>query len=174
MVDSVRDELDDLVSLANRDRAFSQFMTSPLVESEARRNSMEKMFRDRMSDLMLDTLQVLNRKGRTGLIPALAETYRGEIERRRGEIRVHVRSAVELDDGQREQLSRAVADLTNKKATLMESVDSDLIGGVVLRIGDQRIDTSVASELRNLEKQMVGRVTQELIVGNTFISEDAQ
>ena len=173
-VDSVRDELDELLALISRDEDFSRFLTSPLVDSEERRESLERMFRGRMSDLLLDTLQVMNQKGRSGLIPALAETYRHEIEVLRGEVRVHVRSAIELSDAQREQLSSAVAELTNKKPTLIESVDDELIGGVVLRIGDQRIDTSVASQLRDLEQQMVGRLSQELLSGNTFISEESQ
>ncbi len=174
LVDSVLDELVDLVKLADRDEDFRQFLTSPLVETDEREASLERMFRGRVSDLLLDTLQVMNRKGRMGLVPALAETYRNAVEDLRGEIRVHVRSAVELDDAQRDQLSQAVAKYTNKRAALVESVDSSLIGGVVLRIGDQRIDTSVARDLENLEGQMLDSVAQELQAGNLFISEDAQ
>jgi F-type H+-transporting ATPase subunit delta len=174
LVDSVLEELDDLVTLADRDEDFRQFLISPLVETDERQSSLERMFRGRMSDLLLDTLQVMNRKGRMGIVPALAETYRNEVEKLRGEIRVHVKSAVELDDAQRDQLSQAVAQYTSKRAALVESVDDSLIGGMILRIGDQRIDTSVARDLENLEEQMLDSVAQELYAGKSFISEDAQ
>lgn len=173
-VESVLEELDELVGLADRDRGFAGFLTSPLVETEERRGSLERLFRGRLSDLLLDTLLVMNRKGRMGLVPALADTYRHEVEEFRGEIRVHVRSAVELADSQRQRLAQAVARLTKKRATLVESVDSSLIGGVVLRVGDQRIDSSVASELDKLGEQMINRVAQELHTGKTFITEEAQ
>lgn len=173
-IQSVLEELEDLVAMADRDREFAGFLTSPLVETRERRESLETLFRGRMSDLLLDTLQVMNRKGRMSLVRALADTYRHEVEKLRGQIRVHVRSAVELDDTQREQLSRAVAQLTRKQATLVESIDRSLIGGVVLRVGDQRIDSSVASELEKLGEQMINRVAQELHAGKTFISEEAQ
>ncbi|MEJ2086129.1 MAG: ATP synthase F1 subunit delta [Acidobacteriota bacterium] len=173
-VDSVLDELTDLVGLTDRDEAFARFLTSPLVDAAERELSLERLFRGRMSDLMLDTLLVMNRKNRMGLVPALAETYREELEILRGEIRVHVRSAVELDDAQRRELTQAVARLTRKRATLLESVDKSLIGGVVLRIGDRKIDTSVARSLGRLGEQMIGRVAHELHTGKSFISEEAQ
>ena len=173
-VESVLEELSDLVGLTDRDEAFARFLTSPLVDAAEREISLERLFRDRMSDLMLDTLLVMNRKNRMGLVPALAETYREEVEALRGEIRVHVRSAVELDDAQRRELTQAVARLMRKRATLLESVDRSLIGGVVLRIGDRKIDTSVASSLGRLGEQMVGRVALELHTGKSFISEEAQ
>ena len=172
--ESVLEELDSLVEQADRDETFASFLTSPLVEADERRASLDRIFRGRLSELLLDTIQVMNRKGRMGLVPALAGTYRDELEKLRGEIRVHVRSAVALDDAQRQQLSEAVSQYTSKQATLVESVDESLIGGVVLRIGDQRIDTSVAKQLSKLEQQMLGRVTQELHAGKSFISEEAQ
>ncbi|MEJ2084798.1 MAG: ATP synthase F1 subunit delta [Acidobacteriota bacterium] len=173
-VESVLEELSDLVGLADRDEAFARFLTSPLIDSAEREVSLERLFRGRMSDLMLDTLLVMNRKSRMELVPALAETYREEVETLRGEIRVQVKSAVELDDAQRRELTQAVARLTRKRATLLESVDSSLIGGVVLRIGDRKIDTSVARSLGILGEQMAGRVAHELHTGKTFISEEAQ
>jgi len=173
-VDSVLDELTDLVGLTDRDEAFARFLTSPLVDAVEREVSLERLFRGRMSDLMLDTLLVMNRKNRMGLVPALAETFREEVEILRGEIRVHVRSAVELDDAQRRELTQAVARLTHKRATLLEAVDKSLIGGVVLRIGDRKIDTSVARSLGRLGEQMIGRVAHELHTGKSFISEEAQ
>ncbi len=174
VAESVLEELDSLVEQADRDKAFASFLTSPLVEADDRRASLDRVFRGRMSELLLDTIQVMNRKGRMGLVPALGETYRDELEKLRGEIRVHVRSAVALDDAQRQQLSEAVSQYASKQATLVESVDESLIGGVVLRVGDQRIDTSVAKQLSKLEEQMLGRVTQELHTGKSFISEEAQ
>jgi F-type H+-transporting ATPase subunit delta len=174
VAESVLEELDSLVEQADRDKAFASFLTSPLVEADDRQASLDRIFRGRMSELLLDTIQVMNRKGRMRLVSALGETYRDELEKLRGEIRVHVRSAVALDDAQRQQLSEAVSQYTSKQATLVESVDESLIGGVVLRIGDQRIDTSVAKQLSKLEEQMLGRVTQELHTGKSFISEEAQ
>ena len=174
VAESVLEELDGLVEQADRDDAFASFLTSPLVETDERQASLERIFRGRMSELLLDTVLVMNRKGRMGLVQALAETYRDELEKLHGEIRVHVRSAVALDDAQRQQLSEVVSQSTRKQATLVEAVDESLIGGVVLRVGDQRIDTSVANELSKLQEQMLDRVTQELHTGKSFISEEAQ
>ena len=64
-----------------------------------------------------------------------------------------ITSAVSLDDNLRKQVQKALAENVKAEVELVEKVDSKLIGGFILRIGDRQFDSSVASELRKLTRE---------------------
>nr|MDP9122938.1 F0F1 ATP synthase subunit delta [Acidobacteriota bacterium] len=76
--ESLLGELTDLAAYAAGNPEFESFLTSPLIEDGARVDVLEKIFRGRASDLLVDALQVVNRKGRIGLLRAIAQAYRQE------------------------------------------------------------------------------------------------
>ena len=169
--DSVLEELEDLGALIDRDPAFASFLRSPLVGTEDRRVSVDRMFQGKMNEVLLDTVHVMNSKGRAGLVRALVEAYSQEYEELRGQVRVAVQSAVPLTDTLRQQLQQAVTGLTGKTPKLEESVDPDLIGGLVLQVTDRRIDTSVFKEIKGLRQQLLDRASQEIHSGKTYLEE---
>lgn len=159
--ESLRRELEELVKLLDREPGLERFLDSPLVETGERQQRLDQLFEGHMSELLLDTLQVMNRKGRSGLVRALAESYRQEFEDRTGRVTVSVRTAVALTEALRQQLVEATSTFTGREASLVETVDDSLIGGMILQVGDQKIDSSVARELRRLESQVLDRASLE-------------
>ena len=73
------------------------------------------MFHDRLSDMLLNTLQVMNRHGRLALLQPLLRAYDLRREQARGEVEVTATSAVELDAAQRAEVARVAAALSGKK-----------------------------------------------------------
>lgn len=168
--DQILDELGGLADLASRDRDFEAFLSSPLVEPEERARTFEKLLRGRASDLLVDALQVINRKGRLALLPEIAAAYREAHRRLRGRVQVFVTSAVPLSDALRAQLSQAAARFTGKTPELVESVDRDLLGGMVVRVGDERIDSSVKARLQHLSWTLLRRASQEVQQGSRYVA----
>ena len=158
---SLLDELEELVKQLDREPALERFLSSPLVETGERQQTLDRLFEGQMSEVLLDTLQVMNRKGRSGLVRSLALAYRQEFEDRTGRVTVSVRTAVALTENLRQQLLAATSRFTGREASLVETVDESLIGGMILRVGDRKIDSSVAKELRQLENQFLDRASQE-------------
>ena len=169
--ESVLEEIEDLRILMDRDPAFDDFLGSPLVNTEERRASLDRMGRGQMSEILLDTLQVMNNKGRAGLVRALVEAYRQEYEELRGLVRVRVQSAIPLSDSLRGQLQNVVSSYTGKTAQLQETVEPSLIGGLVVQVADRRIDTSVVKEIRGLGQRLLERASQEIHSGRTYFEE---
>ncbi len=170
---SLYEELGELVKQLDQEPALESFLTSPLVETGERQQMLDRMFKGRMSEILLDTLQVMNRKGRSGLVRALADAYRQEFEDRTGRVTVSVRTAVALNDSLRQQLLEATAQFTGRQASLTETVDESLIGGIVLQVGDRKIDSSVAKDLRQLESQFLERASQESRNDEAYFSESS-
>ncbi|MCZ6726466.1 MAG: ATP synthase F1 subunit delta [Acidobacteria bacterium] len=160
--DEILEELDALVSLQERDSDLRVFFSSPLVAEAARRSAIEKSFRDRASDLLVDTLQVMNNKGRLALLPALAVAYRAVLDERRGRVEVSVTSAVELGAELRQKLLDTLGRVAQREIRLTETVDPETLGGLIVSVSDRKIDYSLASDLRQLEDQLRDRATREI------------
>ena len=167
-VQAVAEELDELLAYGERDEEFMHFLTNPLTEPARRRQSLEKIFRGKMSDLTLDGLQVINRKGRMELLPAIVRAYKDERRKREGWVEVEVVSAVPLTDALRERLRQAVDRRTGKKSEIKEVVDPSILGGLVVRVEDEKIDTSVARELAVLSARLSGRASAEILSGKDY------
>lgn len=170
--ESVEAELGALVKeLLDDNPSIDRFFTSPLVDAEARQAALEKSFRGRASDLLVDGLQVLNRKGRLGLIRALAEAYRLALEEQQGEIDVEVATALPLPEAMRRRLTEATARVSGKKARLLEKVEPALLGGMVVRIGDRKIDSSLATQLGEIHARLLERASEEIQAGRRYAED---
>lgn len=155
-------ELDALVALLDARPEVDALLDDPLLGAARREELLERTLRGRASDLLVDSLQVIRRKGRLGLLRSIARAYREAYDEAEGRIPVEVTTAVPLDDRLRERLRAAVSRFTGMSAVLEERVDADLVGGVVLRVGDRKIDTSVAGELERIHDVLVERASREI------------
>ena len=72
----------------------------------------------------------------------------------RGRQRVEVTSAVPLDAGEVERISRFVSALIQKEVVVSTEVDEAILGGVIIQVGDQLLDGSVRSRLESLRRQV--------------------
>lgn len=162
----VREELDEIAGLAEESPAFREFLDDPAIDAEERRESLERMFRGRASDLLVDALQVMSRKGRIALLPAVAAAYRAAHDVAAGRIEVEVRSAVPLSEEQRRSLVAAIESGTGLAPTLVERVEPALLGGLVVRIGDRKADASLATRLKNLSEALRARASRQLRSGS--------
>jgi F-type H+-transporting ATPase subunit delta len=160
--ETIETELADLVRVLAAEPEIESYLTSPLVDEEARAAALESAFRTRLSELVVNTLQVMNSKGRLGLLRALAESYRLENEERRGEVDVEVTTAIELSDDLRRRIAVAASRFAGRRARLVERVEPDLLGGLVLRIGDRKIDSSLARQIHGAREGFLERASQEL------------
>lgn len=169
--DALLEELQQVVALLDGKPEVDQFFSSPLVDEGARARVIDKMFRGRSSDLLTDSLQVINRKGRLGMLRAIVEAYRLAYRDKRGLVDVHVRTAVPLTDALRARLTAAIAASVGKQPNLVERVDPSLIGGLVVEVAGQKIDASVATRLHGLSQALLARASQEIHRGTAYVAE---
>jgi len=160
--DDLLAELQELARAVEDDAELATFLASPLVSSEARAEVLERVFRRRASDLLVDSLEVINRKGRLGLLQAIAAAYRDAYRELRGLVDVRVSTAMPLNEAQRAGLSSAVAKLTGKQPRLIERVDPSILGGLVVEVAGEKIDSSLATRLHDVGTALAQRATQEL------------
>jgi F-type H+-transporting ATPase subunit delta len=169
--DSLLEEMNELGRLLDSDTDLRTFLATPLVALEARHQVIERAFRGRASDVLVDSLQVINRKGRLRLLGAIVETYREAHRELRGVVDAQVQTAVPLTDGLRQRLEEAIGRFTGKKANLIERVDPSLLGGMVVEVAGERIDSSVTTALRDLRATLLSRAGQEAQRATEYLGE---
>jgi F-type H+-transporting ATPase subunit delta len=167
-VEQVAEELGDLVAYMDRDASFDAFLRSTAVDDDPRRVSLERMFRGRMNDTLLNCLQVMNNRWRLGLVRALQRCIQLRMEAKHNEQEVTVEAPVPLTDALRDEIKSTVGSHIGKTVLLIEKTDPDLIGGLVLRIDDIQIDGSLSSSMKLLRQKMAERATDEIHHGRGF------
>jgi F-type H+-transporting ATPase subunit delta len=169
--EALGEELQELVRAVSADPEFADFLSTPLVDDQMRAATLEKNLRGKASDLLVDSLQVIRRKGRLGMLPAIAEAYRLELRDRRGLVDAEVTSAIPLSPELRAKLTEALRRFSGKEPFLIERVDPALLGGTVVQIAGQKIDTSVARHLRELSDVLLERASREIQSGKAHLAE---
>ncbi len=155
-------ELQQIADLIARDEAFSTFVSSPLVDAGERAQSLEKLFRGKASDLLVNSLQVIHRKERLALLPTIAEAYRLEHQKQLGRVDVRIRTAVALTARLRVDLRRAITQRYGREPELHEEVDTSLIGGMVLQVDDEKVDSSVVRKIATMRHTLHERAAKEI------------
>lgn len=168
--DALCEELLELGKYLDDHPEVVEFFGSPMVDGDDRAKMIEKTLRGRASDLLTDALQVINRKDRMGLLGEVINQYRLAHKKLRGHVDVFVHSAVPLDEGQRGEIRKVAKRFSDKEPELVESVDPEILGGLVLQIGDLKFDGSIAARLRRLSENLVALGTREIHSGKSLVS----
>ena len=164
----ILDELAELTAGMERDEGLRDFLTSAAIDDDERSRVMEKAFRGKINDLLLDALLVMNAKGRSPIIPVVHERFRLALARAHGEVDVEVTTASPLSRKLRNRLLEVLGRITGKKPMLVETVDESLLGGLVVQIGDQKLNGSVARRLELLRESFRARASREIHAGKEY------
>lgn len=161
-VESVRSELDELVKLMQVEPEFAKFMISRALEDDARATGLESMLRGKLSHTVLNTLLVMSRHGRCGLLRALHRRFVLRQEQAAHEVEVTVTSAVELSKPERAEAEKLAGEISGLKPLVEFVVDPEILGGVIMKVGDLRLDNSVRRHLREVGARLFGRADRGL------------
>ena len=107
-----------------------------------------------LGETMVNTLKLMAAKRRLFVVPQLVRALEDRLAEERGEVTAQVRTAKPLSDQQRDMLSAALKESTGRDVVLDVEVDEALIGGLVVRLGSQMIDTSIRAKLGALQNTM--------------------
>ena len=140
----------DRVCDSNRD--FLVMMRSPIIKHELKRDILEKLFKARVHALTWAILDIITRKNRESLLPAIADYFHTAYNEYHKIGFASVTSAIPLDEKLRNEIKAVAMTLADRtKTELIEKTDASLIGGFILNVGDKQIDASIASKLRALK-----------------------
>lgn len=150
-------ELDAFVDLFQAAPALRNVLLSPAVPMAQKRALVTKLVRQLgLSDLVRRFLLVTVDRRRVNLLPAIREAAESLLDERLGVVRVDITSARQLSPSQQAALLGSLERLTGRRPRPRFSVDPELIGGLVARIGSVIYDGSIRGQLEVLKRRLAG------------------
>jgi len=155
--ESVQAELDAWQALFDGEgRELFGVLCSPVFGTEERHAVLAAVAGTfKGEDLMSRFMRLLIDRDRMALFPDIVRHVTADLDARAGRIRVGVRSAVDLDDGLKAELTAAFEKATGKTVLLESEVDPELLGGLVARIGSKVYDASLRTRLHDLKQRLI-------------------
>jgi len=163
----------DLVVFLGDHPDFEQWLVSEVIDVEQRRASLERLFRGRMNDLLLNLLLVLNRRRRQRLVRAVHRCLELRMQEMRGAHEITVETAMPLWHEMRTAIRAVVTGWLGRTPILVEEVRPEMIGGIVIRVDDVRVDGSVVSRLARLRDRLLERAARESFRGHRYLVDAA-
>jgi F-type H+-transporting ATPase subunit delta len=146
--------LASLKSLYLQNKELSLFLSSPSIALDEKRKAIEKVFSK--TPLLIPFLMLLIDKGRTGLLPMVADKYQGYIDEEEGIIRGAFIHAGSFDEEWLWHMKKKFEELFNKKVILEEKKDPRLIKGGVIEAKGRQLDFSLKRQLEEMQSQLMG------------------
>jgi F-type H+-transporting ATPase subunit delta len=155
LVDSFRQELGDIDALFSDNPVLPAVFADPAVSHEQKKSIMRELVSScACSELVGNFLLLLVDKNRVAFLSQIAETYEALADDHSGILRPSITTAFGLDDAQLASIRETLEKKNAKKIIPRVTVDSTLLGGVVIQIGDTVYDSSVKTQLSRIQDQL--------------------
>jgi F-type H+-transporting ATPase subunit delta len=149
----LREQLGQFADALKENRELELFFFSPYFSSAEKQAGLEKLL-DGADERLLSFLDLLIENHRMPVIYRIRREYDRLWERENRLLPVVLTSAVELDEETTESLSRQIGERTGRKVTLTTHVEPDILGGIVVQVGNSILDASIRNRLEQLRTQV--------------------
>ena len=150
-VDAVMADLDQIAAMIDESTVFARLIRSPLVSRADQAKALAAVLAGaKIGALAANFAGVVAENRRLFLLPQMIRQFRTLLSQHRGEVDAEVTSATELSESQIVALRAKLSAAVGREVRLTANVDPQVLGGLVVRVGSRRIDSSLRTQLANL------------------------
>jgi F-type H+-transporting ATPase subunit delta len=153
-VDRVGEDLATIASAIGERGEIHDFFVAPVIQRDQKERVLRNAFQGKVDEIALNTLLLLVRKRREGLLGAIVAQYRSLQLSARGVEMLRLTSARDLEEAEVESILAQLQRQYAKKFEVTRVVDPSVIGGVRILMGDRRIDATIAGRLEALAREL--------------------
>jgi F-type H+-transporting ATPase subunit delta len=153
ITEKVFSDMQLIVSVCHQSRDLALLMKNPIINTDKKDAVLKSIFSEKVNQVTLAFMNLMTKKGREGYLTNIAQEYINIYKESIGIKVAYVTTATPMDAQLREQVLDIVKKTKGSKIELVETVNKNLIGGFVLRIGDEQFDASVLKKLRQLKNE---------------------
>ncbi len=155
-VDVFEEEISAILDILNENQDFLNLLNHPKIAKEEKLQVVSNVFEGKISKEVLGFLNIIVSKERNKELVAIMQYFLDEVKGMKGIGVCYVTTPMELKQAQKEEVVKKLLSTTAYKDMEMHYiVDEKLIGGMVIRIGDRVVDSSIQTKLNNLEAQLL-------------------
>jgi F-type H+-transporting ATPase subunit delta len=152
-LDEIRDELNEFAKAMNENRQLQVFFFSPYFSTEEKKDGLKKTVQD-AEPVFMNFLEALVERHRMPAIFRIRARYEELWKEENRLLPVQVTSAIELDESIVKNIGDRIGEQTGRKVELSSKVDPDILGGIVLRVGNSVLDASIRNRLNQLRRSV--------------------
>ena len=153
VLDRVHDELGEFADALDSDRNLQVFLFSPYFSSEEKKDGIRRIVSD-ADERLLNFLELLAERHRMPALFRVRRIFDGHWAEENKLLPVTVTSATELDSGLVQEIGQRIQEQTGRRVELSSNVDPDVLGGLMVRVGNMVLDATVRNRLEQLRKQV--------------------
>jgi len=157
IVDRIFDDMRIVEQVCADNRKLVVLLKNPIVRYDYKLRVLNRIFERHLDTLTIKFFNLICRKNRAGILPDVTKTFVSLYLDYKGIVKAELAAAIELSSSIKKEFERIVAKATGKEVELDTIVDESLIGGYILKIGDNQIDDSLKSKLKSLRRELKGR-----------------
>lgn len=158
ILEEIREDMRLIHETIANSSELSLFLRSPIIRSNVKKSSLEKIFFDKIHQLTSNLISVLSEKGRENLLFGISNGFTELYNRHHNIIEVEVETAFDLKDVQESDLKKELEALTGKTINMRTKKNERLIGGLTVRIEDTVYDGSAKYKLNQLKRKFTTAV----------------
>ena len=168
----VMSEFDSLVyDLLDKVPSLESALSSPRIPHDDTSKLLDKMFAGKMNSDLLTFLKVVSRHGRLGCLRSIHRALQLQVNLLRGRLAVEVRTAEPIDADVMQMVAAKLRAVTGCDVEVKSRVDKEMLGGLIVRIGDTIYDGSVRNQLARIREETLEVTLQKLRqAGNRFVA----
>jgi F-type H+-transporting ATPase subunit delta len=157
-IDQVEKILADLKAIADllrKDLSLKNFLEAPQILDQYKRELITTAFKDLISEALFSFLVLVLDKHRIEYLLAMAKEYERLVKEDQGILQTRVITTRALDPVFRNRLKEELEKSTGKKIEMILKIDPQIIGGIIVILGDKIIDSSIRGQLDELKEEML-------------------
>jgi ATP synthase F1 delta subunit len=152
-LDVIREQLAQFADAVAGDRTFQVFLFSPYFSTEEKKQGLERALSG-ADEVLTRFLDLLIEKHRMPVLFRIRAEYESLCEEAEQRLGVEITSAVELDPKTASDVAEQIGKHTGRHVDLRRSVDPDIIGGLIVRVGNSILDASIRTRLESLRREV--------------------
>lgn len=155
LLDEVQEQLETVVETVAAHAELSTLLYHPLIPSQAKKETVTKIFTGELADFVSNFLLLLIDKRRESILPAIVSEYVRMANQVRNIQIAEVTTAQPITEEQRQALTAKLSQVTGSRIVLKTNIDEQILGGVVVKIGERLIDGSLVRQLQSLKASLL-------------------
>lgn len=152
MLEEAYRDMKILADICEQNRDFVVVLRSPIVKSDKKISIIRAVAGGKLSKITDGFISIIANRRREGFLVEISESFVHQYKEYKKIATAEIISATALDDNQRKKIKEAVKNVVGREVELTEKINKDIIGGLIVRVGDKQFDGSIARKLKELKK----------------------
>lgn len=134
---------------------FMHIMSNPAIDLNVKYSILDEIFKNKIDEKVLQFVKILADKGRLGEFDEILTAYKERVNEANNVKLVEITSAIELNEDLKTRIINKLGEKLNKKIIPAWKIDREIISGLVFKIGDDIVDTSIRNKIESIGKNII-------------------